>query len=40
VLVTRDQGMAAVVWVDSGVLTAVAGAVGDDEVLAVARNLR
>jgi hypothetical protein len=40
VLVTRDQGMAAVVWVDSGVLTAVAGAVSDDEVLAVARELR
>jgi hypothetical protein len=40
VLVTRDRSMAAVVWVDSGVLTAVAGAVGDDEVLAVARALR
>jgi hypothetical protein len=40
VLVTRDQGMAAVVWVDKGVLTAVAGAVGADEVLAVARDLR
>ena len=40
VLVTRDQSMAAVVWVDSGVLTAVAGALGDDEVLAIARDLR
>jgi hypothetical protein len=40
VLVTRDQGMAAVVWVDSGVLTAVAGVLGDDEVLAIARDLR
>jgi hypothetical protein len=40
VLVTRDQGIAAVVWVDKGVLTAVAGAVGDDEALAIARNLR
>jgi hypothetical protein len=40
VLVTRDQGMAAVVWVDKGVLTAVAGALGDDEVLAIARDLR
>ena len=40
VLVTRDQSMAAVVWVDSGVLTAVAGALGDDEVLAIARQLR
>jgi hypothetical protein len=40
VLVTRDQAMAAVVWVDHGVLTAVAGALGDDEVLAIARDLR
>jgi len=40
VLVTRDQAMAAVVWVDHGVLTAVAGALGDDEVLAIARELR
>jgi hypothetical protein len=40
VLVTKDQSMAAVVWVDSGVLTAVAGALGDDEVLAIARGLR
>jgi hypothetical protein len=40
VLVTRDQGIAAVVWVDKGVLTAVAGVLGDDEVLTIARNLR
>jgi hypothetical protein len=40
VLVTKDQSMAAVVWVDHGVLTAVAGALGDDEVLAIARELR
>ncbi|HEV7188451.1 MAG TPA: hypothetical protein VGN28_11200 [Blastococcus sp.] len=40
VLVTKDQSMAAVVWVDSGVITAVAGAVGGDEVLAIAQQLR
>lgn len=40
VFVTRDQSMAAVVWVDHGVLTAVAGALGDDEVLAIAQELR
>jgi hypothetical protein len=40
VLTSRDQSMAAVVWVDDGVLTAVAGALGADEVLSIARELR
>jgi hypothetical protein len=40
VLVTRDRTLAAVVWVDDGVLTAVAGALDADEVLSVARGLR
>ena len=40
VLTTRDQAMAAVVWVDHGTITAVAGALGDDEVVSIARELR
>jgi hypothetical protein len=40
VLETRDRTLAAVVWLDDGVLTFVAGSVDDDEVLAVARALR
>jgi hypothetical protein len=40
VLATRDRTMTAVVWVDDGVLTAVAGALDADEVLAIARDLR
>ena len=40
VLATRDRTMAAVVWVDDGVVTAVAGALDRDEVLSVARGLR
>ncbi|MFP5219231.1 MAG: hypothetical protein ACLGIG_05775 [Actinomycetes bacterium] len=40
VLEARDRSMAAVVWVQDGVLTAVAGALGGDEVLAVAEGLR
>ena len=40
VLATRDQTMAAVVWVDDGVVTAVAGALDADEVLSVAGDLR
>lgn len=40
VLVSRDRTMAAVVWVDDSVATAVAGAVDLDEVLAIARGLR
>ncbi len=39
-LTTRDRTLAAVVWVWDGVLTAVAGSLDDDEVLAVARGLR
>jgi len=37
---SRDGAMAAVIWVDDGKVTAVAGSVSDDEVLAVARTLR
>jgi hypothetical protein len=40
VLETRDRTMAAVVWVDDGVVTAVAGALDADEVLSIARELR
>jgi hypothetical protein len=40
VLESRDGVVAGVVWVEDGVLTAVAGAVSADEVLAVARGLR
>ncbi len=40
VLATRDRTMAAVVWVDAGVVTVVAGALDTDEVLEVARGLR
>jgi len=40
VLATRDKSLAAVVWVDRGVVTVVAGALDDDEVLSVARGLR
>ena len=40
VLATRDRTMAAVVWVDDGVVTAVAGALDADEVLTIARELR
>lgn len=39
-LTTRDGTMAAVVWVQDGVVTAVAGSLSTDEVLAVARGLR
>ena len=38
-LASRDEAVAGVVWVDDGVLTAVAGSLGVDEVLAVARGL-
>jgi hypothetical protein len=37
---TRDRTLAAVVWVEDGVLTAVAGSLDPDEVLSVARELR
>jgi hypothetical protein len=40
VLETRDRALAAVVWVDDGVVTAVAGALGADEVLSIAHDLR
>jgi hypothetical protein len=40
VLATRDRTMAAVVWVDDGVVTAVAGPLDADEVVSVARSLR
>jgi hypothetical protein len=40
VLSTRDRTMAAVVWVDDGVVTVVAGSLDTDEVLSVARRLR
>ena len=39
VLVTRDQSLAAVLWVDDGVVTAVAGALDAGEVLAIAEDL-
>ena len=39
VLVTRDRTLAAVVWVDGGLVTVVAGPLDADEVLAVAREL-
>jgi len=40
VLVTRDRTVAAVVWVEDGVVTAVAGALDADEVLSIAGDLR
>jgi hypothetical protein len=40
VLTTRDRTLAAVVWVDDGVVTAVAGSLDADEVLSIARDLR
>lgn len=40
VLTSRDGLLAAVVWVDDGVVTAVAGSLSTDEVLSVARGLR
>ena len=38
VLATRDRTLAAVVWVDDGVVTAVAGSLDADEVLSIARR--
>ena len=40
VLATRDRTLAAVVWVDDGVVTVVAGSLDADEVLAIAEELR
>ncbi len=39
-LVTRDRALAAVVWVNDGLVTVVAGSLDDDEVLSVARGLQ
>jgi hypothetical protein len=39
VLASRDGAMTGVVWVQDGVVTAVAGSLSQDEVLAVARGL-
>ena len=39
-LESRDGALTAVVWVDEGVVTAVAGSLSGDEVLSVARGLR
>jgi hypothetical protein len=39
-LTSRDGLLAALVWVQDGFVTGVAGTVGPDEVLAVARGLR
>jgi len=40
VLTTRDRTMAAVVWVNDGMVTVVAGSLDADEVLSIARDLR
>jgi hypothetical protein len=40
VLATRDETLAAVVWVDDGVMTVVAGSLDADEVVATARDLQ
>ena len=40
VLASRDRVLAAVVWVDDGVMTVVAGSLGAGEVLSIARELR
>ena len=40
VLATRDRTIAAVVWVNEGVVTVVAGSLDADEVLSVAEDLR
>jgi hypothetical protein len=40
VLTTRDRALAAVVWVDGGLVTVVAGSLDADEVLSIARELR
>jgi hypothetical protein len=40
VLASRDGALSAVVWVADGVVTAVAGPLDTDEVLAIARDLR
>ena len=40
VLTARDGTMAGVIWIDDGIVNAVAGSLSDDEVLSVARGLR
>ena len=40
VLETQDGMLAAVVWVNDGVVTAVAGSLNTNEVLTIARTLR
>jgi hypothetical protein len=40
VLTSRDGLFAAVVWVEDGVITGVAGSLSPDELLSVARDLR
>ena len=40
VMTSRDRLLAAVVWVDDGVVTVVAGSLDPVEVVSVARNLR
>jgi hypothetical protein len=40
VLTTRDGLLTAVIWVEDGVVTVVAGSIGSDEALTVARELR
>ena len=40
VFATRDRTLAAVVWVEDGVVTVVAGALDPGEVLKIARELR
>jgi hypothetical protein len=40
VLATRDGALTGVVWVEDGVVTAVAGSLSEDEVLEVAEGLR
>ena len=39
VVTSRDGTMAGVVWVDDGIVNAVAGTMSADEVLSVARGL-
>ena len=40
VLETRDRTLAAVVWVEDGVVTVVAGSLDVDDVLSIAKDLR
>jgi hypothetical protein len=40
VLASRDRLLAAVVWVDDGIVTVVAGSLSAGEVLSIARELQ